>query len=242
MKKIVALLVILTMLLTGCGSTTVYRHTSSTADSTEPFVSVKSSCWWGEARGKYTVSATGYGVLCSGNGYADKSKAIANPLEIQSSGYEIMVTLSDDTTESVTMVAGDTKLISCDSGSFNGYLYVIVNSSSNSETETDSESETTSQTGNEKPCISKTSSCWWGEARGKYTVSAQGYGALCSGNGYADKSKAIANPLEIQSSGYEILITLSDDSTESVTMVAGDSKLISCKSGSFNGFLYVIVI
>ncbi len=232
MKKIATLFLTMTlMLLTGCGST-IYRHSSSTSE--KPFVNVSSSCWWGEARGKYTVSATGYGTLCSGNGYCDKSKAIANPLEIQSAGYEIVVTLADDNTETVTMVAGDTKLISCDSGSFNGYLYVIVNSS------LETESEETSET--ESPYVSRTSSCWWGEARGKYTISATGYGALCSGNGYCDKSKAIANPLEIQSAGYEIVVTLVDDSTETVTMVAGDTQLISCKSGSFNGYIYVIIV
>ena len=125
MKKIVALLVFMA-LLTGCGSTTVYRHSSITNESEKPLVITSSSCWWGEARGKYTVSAEGYGALCSGNGYADKSKAISNPLEIQSSGYEITVTLSDDSTETITMVSGDTQLVSCKSGSFNGYLYVIV--------------------------------------------------------------------------------------------------------------------
>ena len=234
MKKIVALLVFMA-LLTGCGSTTVYRHSSITNESEKPLVITSSSCWWGEARGKYNVSAEGYGALCSGNGYADKSKAISNPLEIESAGYEILVTLADDSTESVTMVAGDTKLISCKSGSFNGYLYVIVNSSSTAESESENETQ-------EKPYVSQTSSCWWGEARGKYTVSAEGYGALCSGNGYADKSKAISNPLEIQSSGYEITVTLSDDSTETITMVSGDTQLVSCKSGSFNGYLYVIVV
>lgn len=124
MKKITTLLTAITlMLLTGCGPV-IYRHSSSTSE--EPSINVLCNNWW-ESGVKYTVSATGYGTLCSGNGYSDKSEAIAHPLEIQSAGYEIVVTLVDDSTEIVTMVAGDTELICCESGLHDhGYLYVII--------------------------------------------------------------------------------------------------------------------
>lgn len=236
MKKIVTILLFTTILFTaGCGSTTIYRDEHDVEYWLDkPYVKTESSCWWGEARGKYNVSAVGYGTLCSGNGYCEKEKAIANPLEIENAGYDILVTLADDSTESITMTAGETKLISCKSGAFNGYLYIIVNSTRTIETEIKNEDK-------EKPYISEKSSCWWGEARGKYTISAEGYGAICSGNGYCEKEKAIANPLQIESEGYDILVTLADDSTENITMTAGETKLISCKSGAFKGYLYVII-
>ncbi len=129
MKKIVTLFMTMTlMLLTGCG-TTIYRDSSSTSGSETPCVNIESSAWWGDYTGKYVISATGYGTICSGLGYSDKSSAVANPLEIRSAGYEIVVTLVDGESPAtvVTMVAGDTKLISCESDSvFTGYLYVIV--------------------------------------------------------------------------------------------------------------------
>ena len=95
------------------------------------------------------------------------------------------------------------------------------------------------------PCVTQSSSCWGGSARGMYTISANGYGILCSGRGYSDKSKAISHPLEIRSNGYKIVVTLSDDreNEETVTISPESSpQLISCRSGSFHGYLYVIVV
>ena len=92
-----------------------------------------------------------------------------------------------------------------------------------------------------KPSITVESSCGWGTARGSYTISTSEHGAICSGWGYSDKETAIEHPLQIKSEGYKIIVTLADDSVETVTMTSGDSQLISCKSGLFNGYLYVII-
>lgn len=132
MKRILIFALTLTMLLlVGCGNTTTYGREHYSPEDCEagvkkPSVTVKSSCGWGTARGSYTVSTSEYGALCSGRGYSDKETAIKKPLEIKSEGYEILITLADDSIETVTMNAGDSQLISCDSGVFNGYLYVIV--------------------------------------------------------------------------------------------------------------------
>ena len=128
MKKITTLLTAITLMLsTGCGPT-IYRNRHSSSTSEEPSISVISSSW-NNSGVRYTVSATGYGALCSGNGYRDKSIAIGFPLEVYSAGYEIVVTLANENNiETVTMVAGDTKLIECaglDDDDY-GYLYVII--------------------------------------------------------------------------------------------------------------------
>ncbi len=132
MKRIFIFVLTLTMLLlAGCDSMTTYNSQHYSQDDYEagvkkPSVTVKSSCGWGTARGSYTVSTSEYGALCSGCGYNDKEAAIKKPLEIKSEGYEIIITFADDSVETITMNAGDSQLISCDSGVFKGYLYVIV--------------------------------------------------------------------------------------------------------------------
>ena len=233
MKKTVALLiVIIALLLTSACTTTPKRNSSLMTDLNAPKVSTKSSCWKGEARGKYTVSTKEYGTLCSGNAYAKKEKAIANPLEIYNAGNEITVTLADDSVKTVKMTAGDQQLISCDSGYFNGYLYVIVKSFSEA------------KDNSEAPYVEKKSSCSWisGEIRGKYLVSTKEYGVLCTGNGYVKKEKAIAKPLQIQSNGHDVVVTLAADDFKTVTLASGETQLISCNSGSFNSYLYVVVV
>lgn len=123
-------LTLMMLLLAGCGSTTYNEEHNSQDDYeagiTKPSVTVESSCGLGTSRGSYTVSSSEYGVLCSGRGYSDKETAIRKPLEIKSEGCEMSITLADDSIETVYMNAGDSQLISCDSGNFKGYLYVIV--------------------------------------------------------------------------------------------------------------------
>lgn len=132
MKRIsIFVLTLMMLLLAGCDNTTYYTLEHSSQDEFEaevkkPSVTVNSSCGWGTARGSYTVSTSEYGALCSGHGYSDKEMAIKKPLEIKSEGYEILITFGDDSIETITMNAGDLQLISCESGVFKGYLYVIV--------------------------------------------------------------------------------------------------------------------
>lgn len=126
MKRVAAFAMIIPMLLcTGCTSR-VYIKSGAKKDDRVPYASFVSSAWRGIARGKYTISASGVGLLCSGNAYCYEKDAVANPVEIYSAGYDIVVKLADDSIETVTLTAGDEELISCDSGSFKGYLYVVV--------------------------------------------------------------------------------------------------------------------
>ena len=128
MQFYIFVLTLTMLLLAGCSSATIYNKSQDDYEEEvkKPSVTVDSSCGWGTARGSYTVSTSEYGAICSGRGYSDKENAIKNPLEIKSEGYEIVITLADDSVETITMNAGDSQLISCDSGVFKGYLYVIV--------------------------------------------------------------------------------------------------------------------
>lgn len=122
MERILAMLMLLIMLI----SIPACAYEDDKPDDGSPYISEYSSCWPGSARGEYTVSAEDYGVLTSGRAYASREKAVGNPLEIQSQGYEITITLADSDAVTYTFNAGDEEIISCKSGSFNGYLYVIV--------------------------------------------------------------------------------------------------------------------
>lgn len=127
-KRIVALFVVasLFLLLSACVQVVPVSLETMETTATKPQVINRSSEWVGSSRGKYVATAD-TGKICEGRAYCEKKNAISNPLEIQANGYEIKLTLVD--TEAATEVylkAGEEKLISCDSGNFNGYLYVIV--------------------------------------------------------------------------------------------------------------------
>lgn len=66
------------------------------------------------------------------------------------------------------------------------------------------------------------------------------------GKGYSSKEDAIENPLEIESRGHEITITLSYwDYTETFKMNSGDVELLEVRRTSYTterAYLYVIVI
>ena len=129
MKKLAILMVAImtAMLLGACSTGTVYAETSTKEiDENAPVVTVMSSCGIGTSRGRYTVSSPNYGAICSGRGYSDKETAVSKPLEIDSKGNEVVVNLTDDDTAKVELYAGDAELISCESGNFYGYLYIVV--------------------------------------------------------------------------------------------------------------------
>lgn len=127
MKRIASVLLIIAMisLLTACiPVSSAEEKTETTAN--KPKVITTSSEWIGSSRGKYVATAE-TGLICSGRAYCEKKNAIANPLEIQANGYEIKVTLVDtESAVEAVLKAGEDKLLVCDSGSFNGYIYVIV--------------------------------------------------------------------------------------------------------------------
>ena len=130
MKKFLCLLLVFSILLAGCGATIYQNRTIANPGSTEPFCSIQSdSTFTGNSRGKYTVTAQGYGVLCSGKAYSKKEQAITHPLEIQSSGYKITVALSNGSSriESITLTAGSETLVECSAPWYGtSYLYVVV--------------------------------------------------------------------------------------------------------------------
>ena len=131
MKKRLIILIVFALILSGCSGGTIYRTTSAEPDSTEPYCSVFSdSTFSGYARGTYIITATGYGVVCSGRAYNNIESAIAHPIEIQSSGYEIVVTLSNGgaETEIVTLTADSAKIVQCHTihKGTSAYLYVVV--------------------------------------------------------------------------------------------------------------------
>lgn len=125
MKKSFFMLIFM-FLLVGCGTTIYSNGGNYETEEKKPSITVESSCGWGTARGSYTISTSEHGAICSGWGYSDKETAIEHPLQIKSEGYKIIVTLADDSVKTVTMTSGDSQLISCESGLFNGYLYVII--------------------------------------------------------------------------------------------------------------------
>ena len=72
-----------------------------------------------------------------------------------------------------------------------------------------------------------------------------GTGILQSKKCYSTAEKANANPIEINSRGHEIIITMSyGNNIESFTMNAGDSQLLSLQERSYltnRAYVYVIV-
>lgn len=128
MKKIAVLLIAFAFLfLSACIA--VAPATAKIIETTQakPQVITYSSCWVGSARGKFIVTASDIGKISEGRAYCEKRDAIANPIEIKSNGKEIKVTLVDTgSAVEETLEAGEDELLVCDSGSFNGYIYVIV--------------------------------------------------------------------------------------------------------------------
>ena len=137
MRKLIALFVSTIMLLTftACGIRTstveqiterTYDIQETTKDPYKPFISKESDCMYGTNRGRYNVVAEGYGVIGSGKGYCELEKATQNPLEVTSHGKAITVTLAEDSVDTKTFKPGEAAILKCDSGSFTGYLYVVV--------------------------------------------------------------------------------------------------------------------
>lgn len=132
MKKLVLLLLLTTLILTGCDNVPIIYHGAPNEAEDVPYIAEiydgnLLACF-------YSVTAEGYGTLCTGRAYGSRTVALDHAVEVHSAGHNIYIDMikGDNETYRITMTAGDEEMIKYTYidkrgvGSDN-FLYVIVN-------------------------------------------------------------------------------------------------------------------
>ncbi len=123
---IIFIFVVIFIIITkGCNSFINYQNDLDKKGSNQPYVVTESSCWWGNANGRFSVKTEKYGLLCEGNSYATDIVAYENPLVIKSNGNKLTVALEGNQVKKVTMSSGDEKVIKSKQGALS-YTYIYV--------------------------------------------------------------------------------------------------------------------